>query len=571
MTNQNSKSFTLIELLIVLAIIAILATVLILTIKPGAIFSRARDTQRINDLKNIERIIDILYSTEYTFNELNYASTNVVYISLPDSSSTCGSWLSQLPSLPSGWSYHCSATPTNIDGTGWIPIPFSNFPILNISQLFIDPINKPPYYYSFVIEEGYEVTALLERNNQEFIVSNSQTGLTPVSRGRSTDYSYRRQITINNTSNSNNLTDYQVLVTLDTQSLISAGKMRSDCGDIKFTDSDGQTLLNYWLESGCNTTNTRIWVKVLSIPANSTKTIYVYYGNLGATSASKMWDNIKHLNIYGGVFNYNANLGVNGYHSREMQHRLGVAAGQYHTCVLKSNGNVDCYGNNSYGQANDYTLGDAIGVAAGQYHTCVLKSNGNVDCYGNNSYGQANDYTLGDAIGVAAESFHTCVLKSNGNVDCYGYNGYGQANDYTLGDAIGVAAGVSHTCVLKSNGNVDCYGSNDFGQANDYTLGDAIGVAAGSFHTCVLKSNGNVDCYGDNFYGQANDYTLGDAIGVAAGASYTCVLKSNGNVDCYGRNDFGQANDYTLGDAKNPFRKYTSPEPTISVGSEERL
>jgi prepilin-type N-terminal cleavage/methylation domain-containing protein len=85
MPSQNSKSFTLIELLIVLAIIAILSVVLILTIKPGIFFARARDTKRIGDLKNIEKIMDIL-STDQTFNELNYASTNVVYISLPDSS-----------------------------------------------------------------------------------------------------------------------------------------------------------------------------------------------------------------------------------------------------------------------------------------------------------------------------------------------------------------------------------------------------------------------------------------------------------------------------------------------------
>jgi prepilin-type N-terminal cleavage/methylation domain-containing protein len=165
MPNQNSKSssFTLIELLIVLAIIAILATVLILTIKPGIFFSRARDTKRIGDLKNIEKIMDIL-STDQTFNELSYASTNVVYLSLKDSSSTCGSYLSELSSLPSGWSYRCSATPTNIDGTGWIPIPFSNFPILNISQLFINPINKPPYYYSFVVGGSYKVTAKPEEN-----------------------------------------------------------------------------------------------------------------------------------------------------------------------------------------------------------------------------------------------------------------------------------------------------------------------------------------------------------------------------------------------------------------------
>jgi hypothetical protein len=99
-------------------------------------------------------------------------------------------------------------------------------------------------------------------------------------------WQYRRPITINNSSNSSSLSDYQVLVTLDTQSLISAGKMRSDGGDIRFTDSDGVTLLNYWVESGINTSSTKIWVKVPSIPANSTKTIYVYYGNSSATDQS---------------------------------------------------------------------------------------------------------------------------------------------------------------------------------------------------------------------------------------------------------------------------------------------
>ena len=97
---------------------------------------------------------------------------------------------------------------------------------------------------------------------------------------------YKKPITIDNTQNSNTLTDYQVLVNLDTQSLISQGKMRSDCRNIRFIDSDDSTLLNYWIESGCNSANTKIWVKVPFIPAGSTKTIYVYYGNPNATSLS---------------------------------------------------------------------------------------------------------------------------------------------------------------------------------------------------------------------------------------------------------------------------------------------
>ena len=259
---------------------------------------------------------------------------------------------------------------------------------------------------------------------------------------------------------------------------------------------------------------------------------------------------------------------------------IGVSAGTYHTCVLTSDGNVDCYEFNYYGQSNDYNGGDAIGVSAGLYHTCVLKSDGNVDCYGYNYFGQSNDYTGGDAIGVSAGGLHTCILTSDGNVDCYGYNYYDQANDYNEGDAIGVSAAYYHTCILKSNGNVDCQGYSHTDEANDYNGGDAIGVSIGSTHTCILKSDGNVDCYGNNNFGQSNNYTGGDAIGVSAGSAHTCILKSDGNVDCYGDNSYGQSNDYNEGDAICGFEDadddgYNSEEdcddnnPEINPGAEE--
>jgi hypothetical protein len=67
--------------------------------------------------------------------------------------------------------------------------------------------------------------------------------------------------------------------------------MRSDCGDIRFSypNPDGTEIeIPYWIESGCNTPNTKIWVKVPNIPANSNTTIYVYYGNPSATSLSDL-------------------------------------------------------------------------------------------------------------------------------------------------------------------------------------------------------------------------------------------------------------------------------------------
>jgi hypothetical protein len=116
-------------------------------------------------------------------------------------------------------------------------------------------------------------------------------------------WQYRKNITINNTQNSNILTNYQVLVDLDTQSLISEGKMQPYCNDTRFTDSDGDTLLSYWIESGCNTTSTKIWVNVTNIPASSIKTIYVYYGNPSASSASNATNTFDiYANFQDGTF-----------------------------------------------------------------------------------------------------------------------------------------------------------------------------------------------------------------------------------------------------------------------------
>jgi len=101
-----------------------------------------------------------------TFYELQYASSNVVYLSLPSKSATtnCKVDYPELPDLPSGWRYNCVATPTKTDGTGWLPFPFNQFSTINITKLPIDPINQPPYYYTFVAGGSYKLSAKPEAN-----------------------------------------------------------------------------------------------------------------------------------------------------------------------------------------------------------------------------------------------------------------------------------------------------------------------------------------------------------------------------------------------------------------------
>ena len=92
------------------------------------------------------------------------------------------------------------------------------------------------------------------------------------------NYGYRAPITITNLGSA--LTDYQLALTIDTQTLNTAGKIRSDCKDLRFTTSDGTTEINYWIETTTlPSASTVVWVKVPSIAASPAQTtIYVYYG-----------------------------------------------------------------------------------------------------------------------------------------------------------------------------------------------------------------------------------------------------------------------------------------------------
>lgn len=93
---------------------------------------------------------------------------------------------------------------------------------------------------------------------------------------------YNRSITVTN-SNVSAYANQPVKVILNTQALISAGKMQANGNDIRFTDASCN-LLNYWIDSNLNTTTTVIWVKVPNIPGSGNTTIQLYYGNYCATA-----------------------------------------------------------------------------------------------------------------------------------------------------------------------------------------------------------------------------------------------------------------------------------------------
>jgi len=91
----------------------------------------------------------------------------------------------------------------------------------------------------------------------------------------------RKAVTIDKALNPNELTGYQVQLNVEYDA-----DMIADFSDLRFTDSDCQTLIPHWVESYVALDSAVVWVKLPTIPASSATTIYMYYGNPSATSES---------------------------------------------------------------------------------------------------------------------------------------------------------------------------------------------------------------------------------------------------------------------------------------------
>jgi alpha-tubulin suppressor-like RCC1 family protein len=256
---------------------------------------------------------------------------------------------------------------------------------------------------------------------------------------------------------------------------------------------------------------------------------------------------------------------------------LAIAAGQFYTCALKVDGSVWCWGQGTNGQLGDNTntsrltpvqvrlfsggvLAQITQISAGYQHTCAVRADGQVWCWGANGNGQ---------IGIA-----TTIASRSGAVLAV------DTNNTTL---TAVSCAAAHTCAVKANGTAWCWGSNTYSQLGTTGLpggtpvfqqltamgvtGQIAGVRAGQYRSCVVLRDGTAQCCGSNGNG-GNLGALGNGPYVFATSSallrvdlnpspgvftpltqvsqvatdgyFGCALRADGKVLCWGQNDQGQ-------------------------------
>ena len=218
-----------------------------------------------------------------------------------------------------------------------------------------------------------------------------------------------------------------------------------------------------------------------------------------------------------------------------------ISAGFGHTCAVRGDGTVICWGDNRFGQA-DAPSGSFASVSAGRYQSCGVRAEGTVACWGADDpddlpdgsldFGQA-DAPSGSFASVSAGAFHTCGVRSSGTVICWGDNRQGEA-DAPSGSFVSVSAGWAHSCGVRSGGTVICWGRSREGQA-DAPSGSFTSVSAGHEHSCGVRSGGTAACWGDNGNGKA-DAPSGSFTAVSAGNEYSCGVRRDGRVTCWGHN-----------------------------------
>jgi alpha-tubulin suppressor-like RCC1 family protein/pimeloyl-ACP methyl ester carboxylesterase len=279
-----------------------------------------------------------------------------------------------------------------------------------------------------------------------------------------------------------------------------------------------------------------------------------------------------------------------------------LAAGEYHSVAIKSDGSLWSWGWNLFGQLGDNTTVSShqpnpiaagyVSVATGGRYSVALKADGSLWAWGSNAFGQLGDNTTTDRLlpkqigtgytAVTAGNGHTMALKSDGSLWVWGWNSTGQLGDSTTVDAhapkqidtgyIAIAAGSSHSLGLKSDGSLWAWGYNLYGQLGDNSTVDSLvpkqidtgytTIAAGQLHTVALKADGSLWAWGYNFNGQLGDNTTTEShvpklIGtgytaIGAGSSHTIALKSDGSLWAWGLNAKGQLGDNSIIDSLVP-------------------
>jgi alpha-tubulin suppressor-like RCC1 family protein len=214
--------------------------------------------------------------------------------------------------------------------------------------------------------------------------------------------------------------------------------------------------------------------------------------------------------------------------------RSSLVAGWGHTCALRSDGTMLCWGGNTFGQlgaGNDLLgVGNCPGRNAGSILLCSTTP---VTVTGGRTF-----------TSIASGFEHTCALAAGGDAYCWGASGKGHGGEEW-----------PPSCD-PSRGNCNCDPSEGTCNGVPLQVGGNVkfaSIVAGYYHSCGLRIGGGAYCWGDELLTGGLGTGAGGirrtptaVIGsisftsLASGAHHVCGLDTGGAAYCWGLNIGGQ-------------------------------
>lgn len=258
------------------------------------------------------------------------------------------------------------------------------------------------------------------------------------------------------------------------------------------------------------------------------------------------------------------------------------------TCMRRRDGTLACVGENYNGmlgtgdridrsEPTPVELGGAaLDIAMGSEHTCVLRDDHDVFCFGLNDDGQLGIDGLGDrlasservelarpALEIEAIYDSTCALVNSGEVVCWGGR-YGSRRDEPGTDNFGkvlleaeataLVSATDHYCALLVDGRVQCWGSNHYGQLGVPAMDTgrvlasplsfdhpALDIAGNERMTCAVLEGGSVVCWGQSPTSVTTNHVPTvveglpeNIVRLSVGESLLCAIDTSGSAWCWG-------------------------------------
>jgi len=208
---------------------------------------------------------------------------------------------------------------------------------------------------------------------------------------------YRRKLTISHSTDT--LSDIQVFLTagagegkLDITGLVNASKVQTDYSDIRFADTDGTTMLPYWIYYSTTAPVGALqgfWVRIKSTIPAAGKSIYMYYGNTSTTTTSSFTDamtKISSLTAFGnpdtrlkGLWHFDEGTGTT-IADASGNGNIGSQSGTFSWLSSGDGGQFSYISTETV----KFQTGSALDFSAG----------GSVNCGTNSSLAFSNSYTL---------------------------------------------------------------------------------------------------------------------------------------------------------------------------------